>query len=205
MHYLKTLFLLLFNFLISSCANTNKNQFEIITTKQESPNGAIHIAVRLDKKFKENQLLLISEKIKKDFPQNERITLYCYLPDEEIDEKQPWAIILAKPTVDIQIHGVTLDEERILKGEASLITEGKIGAWIEDDLLERSYVIQQKGDLYVLTTIYPIGMKVVDSLKKRGDIFYPIKDLYGTYIIDNSDNLKIYISNKLVSVATKIE
>jgi hypothetical protein len=158
------------------------------------------VDVRLNMKVPPEVLREIALDVKSsEKKQYERTFIFVYLPEQIPGVKnEPWATCSFNPTLDVEILGLTKEEEAALRNMKLDIPGRKIGAWLIDrHFTSRVAVLYEEGDRVKLAELVTgggrfdsemtelpseTGRRFRDSRFKGGDI----------YAVDDSGILRIY-------------
>jgi len=189
--------------------NQNNNElvkYKIINQEKLS-DIKFSMDIRLTQKTTKHQLRKIALDIKSRLKKNyDRIFIVYYLPEMQI-ENGGWASSHFDPTLDVQIMGLTIEEESKLLTEASKVIVDKIvGRWVGDGSVMTMF---RKGSTTFLKTNYYDHTVQISKLDERivnGQKRYIEEDGHDFgefFIIEGNGNLNVYDNHGLIFTAIK--
>ena len=172
------------------------------------------VDVRLSKKVSEEALHSIALEIKKLDRQEYDRTFMCYFLPYMVVNSGAWATTHFDPDVDVQILGLTIEDEKSLRGRIFDSTWNIVGMWLD----ERPYggamfTIYLDTDKLYLEWSAPDGVISTDELVEKASSMgrrfeeadgYEIGD-YLFYLIDHQGNLQFWGEDGHSATARKMD
>ena len=170
--------------------------------------------VRLNKRVPEDVLRAIALKLKSQASRSYKRTFICYyMPGMQIGAGA-WATTHFDPNLDVQILGLTPDEERVLTQQPDDQSREIIGRWLDDRPLvaNRITIFRQNSTLLMEQTFidgtetHSIKKEVIEKSSTRGRRFEDKQEnSYGEfYLINRQGHLGLWDQDGLISTARKI-
>lgn len=167
--------------------------------------------VRLSRKVPLDVLRSIAFKLKAQDPRAYERTFICYyLPGMEVGSGA-WAISHFNPDLEVRILGVTIEQERMLRGKADDPSRKVFGRWLDEGMKGRITFFRQDGRLF-MERLWADGSsgteEIVEKSSHRGRVFQAAKgggDAEEFYLIDNQGNLQLWDRDGLICTAKKMD
>ena len=159
------------------------------------------VDVRLNMKVSPEILREIALDVKsREKRQYERTFIYIFLPEQVPGvENDPWATCHFNPTLDVNILGLTKEDEAAYKSMKLDVPGTKIGAWlIDEQFVSHIAVLYEEGNRVKLAEFYTGGERfdseMIELPSKAGRRF---KKVNGSeiYAVDDSEYLRMYNSD----------
>jgi hypothetical protein len=122
------------------------------------------LSVRLNQKVSEDTLRKIALRLKsQEVEQYESTFIWYFLPDRMTDG-DGWAKTDFRPTLQVEIIGLTPEEENLLTNDP--LPEGRepIGRWLDEGMGKCRIMIYRESGRFYLENAYPDGHKSVQEL-----------------------------------------
>ena len=138
----------------------------------------------------------------------ERLFINYYLPEMKIGSFA-WATTHFDPTLEINIQGLTIDEEKAIK-EVDLPSGEIIGKWYDASIMiEHSIIIYFIDGQYKQLEKYKDGRtndQFLTKSEENGKVKFVYDNSFGEYYLIESDNsLGLYDSDGLISISQPVE
>lgn len=193
------------NFVISKVSITPS--FEIIEDIKKS-NIKRSVTIRLTNKVSKETLYKIAKYIKSnDRKTYKRTFILYYLPKMEIGAGA-WATTHFNPTLKVNILGLTLEEEVVLKSKTKNVNRNEIGSWITESFPGILTIYKEKK-AYFLEWRFNDGSKlnreVIKKSSSKGIRFERKNETRGEYfIVNNDNNLESWANSGLLSISKSV-
>ncbi len=196
--------------LFISCGNSNlleKYNCKIIET-DELKNIKKSITIRVQTQLTEEELEEVSLYLRSQNENYERLFINYYLPEMKIGSFA-WATTHFDPTLEINIQGITIDEEKAIK-EVDLPSGEIIGKWYDASIMiEHSIIIYFIDGQYKQLEKYKDGRtndQFLTKSEENGKVKFVYDNSFGEYYLIESDNsLGLYDSDGLISISQPVE
>jgi hypothetical protein len=166
--------------------------------------------IRLNKKVSEDVLRAIALELKSSDSNDYEHTFICYyLPDMTVGAGA-WATTHFDPTLEINIYGLTVQEEQELIAEPTPSNVEIIGIWL-DELTGTRIIFYQEDDMIFMEWQFKDGSSLKEEMIKSSSPLGQRFDKkegsdYGDHwIIDQDGNLQIRDDFGVISTAQKVQ
>jgi len=167
--------------------------------------------IRLNKKVSEQILRSIAYELKDQEPQPyDRTFIFYYLPGMSVGTGA-WAITHFNPELNVEILGLTEQEDNHLRSQPVLDNREYVGRWLDDRYSMSKIVIFREGGILFLERTFKDGssgkLEIVERNSTLGRYFEQVKQSTAGdhYIIIADGDLQIRDNDGLIATAKKIE
>lgn len=168
--------------------------------------------ISLNQKVSKDFLRKFALKIRDDEPRSyERIFITYYLPDM-IPGAGAWATSHFNPNLVVKILGLTIEEEKELKGKSEGSANDMIGEWLDDSpyIGGKTTLLRKSGKIIMIRAFKDGSSSEKEMIQKQqsGKLRYEEKgyNRFGEYyLIDSSGRLQVYDEAGLINTMHPIK